>query len=129
MRLLAIYRRSAPEVGRAPLPNVPTLIFSGADDLRTPTANARQVAAQIPDAHLLVVPNTGHSVLGIGPHRPAPSHALQALFAGKPVRKCTRTQPAAALLPDSARRRCSLAKCRPRVATTVRRDARSRRSC
>ena len=31
----------------AALPNVPTLIFSGADDLRTPTSGARAVAAQI----------------------------------------------------------------------------------
>ena len=31
-----------------PFPSVPTLILSGADDLRTPTANARVVAAQIP---------------------------------------------------------------------------------
>src|SRR6202035_1082460 len=53
----------APEVDAAPLPNVPTLLFSGANDLRTPTANAKLVAAQIADAHLLVVPNTGHSVL------------------------------------------------------------------
>jgi len=45
------------------LPNVPTLIISGADDLRTPTANARAVAAMIPDASVVVVPQTGHSVL------------------------------------------------------------------
>ena len=35
------------------LPNVPTLILSGAQDLRTPTSNALQVAAKIPDAQLL----------------------------------------------------------------------------
>ncbi|HEY5045362.1 MAG TPA: alpha/beta fold hydrolase [Solirubrobacteraceae bacterium] len=46
------------------LPNVPALILSGAQDLRTPTSNARQVAALIPDAQLLVVPFTGHSVIG-----------------------------------------------------------------
>jgi pimeloyl-ACP methyl ester carboxylesterase len=46
------------------LPDVPTLILSGAQDLRTPTANARKVAALIPDAQLEVVPFTGHSVLG-----------------------------------------------------------------
>ncbi len=43
---------------------MPTLILSGAQDLRTPTTNARTVAAQIPDAQLLIVPFTGHSVLG-----------------------------------------------------------------
>jgi hypothetical protein len=42
---------------------VPTLIISGADDLRTPTANADAVAAMIPDAKVVVVPQTGHSVL------------------------------------------------------------------
>jgi pimeloyl-ACP methyl ester carboxylesterase len=76
-----------PEVDAAPLPNVPALILSGADDLRTPTANARAVAAQIPDAHLLVVPNTGHSVLGSDPTS-CSHNALQALFAGKPVQQC-----------------------------------------
>jgi pimeloyl-ACP methyl ester carboxylesterase len=88
----------SPEVGTAPLPNVPTLILSGADDLRTPTANAKQVAAQIPDAQLLVVPNTGHSVLGSDPTS-CSQHALQALFASKPVRPCTQSKPPQLLLP------------------------------
>ena len=70
-------RRSVAEA----MPNVPTLIFSGADDLRTPTANARKVAAQIPDAHLLVVPNTGHAVLEDEPTSCA-RKALQAMFSG-----------------------------------------------
>jgi pimeloyl-ACP methyl ester carboxylesterase len=47
-----------------PLPNVPTLILSGEQDLRTPTSGARRIAAEIPDAQLLVVPYTGHSVIG-----------------------------------------------------------------
>src|SRR6185437_15716013 len=88
----------SPEAGTGPLPDVPTLILSGADDLRTPTANARQVAAQIPDAQLLVVPNTGHSVLGSDPTS-CSQHALQALFAHKPVHKCTQRKPPALLLP------------------------------
>jgi pimeloyl-ACP methyl ester carboxylesterase len=87
-----------PEVVEAPLPNVPTLILSGADDLRTPTANARQVAAQIPDANLLVVPNTGHSVLGSDPTSCA-SDALQALFADKPIKQCSEKRPPATYLP------------------------------
>jgi pimeloyl-ACP methyl ester carboxylesterase len=49
---------------QSPLPNVPTLILSGEQDIRTPTADALQIAAQIPDAQLLIVPFTGHSVLG-----------------------------------------------------------------
>jgi pimeloyl-ACP methyl ester carboxylesterase len=88
----------APEIDNAPLPNVPTLILSGADDLRTPTANARQVAALIPDSHLLVVPNTGHSVLGTEP-TPCAGRALRALFAGKPIARCTANAPPASYLP------------------------------
>jgi pimeloyl-ACP methyl ester carboxylesterase len=87
-----------PEVDEAPFPDVPTLILSGADDLRTPTANAREVAAQIPDAQVLVVPNTGHSVLGADP-TPCAHNALQALFEGKPVKQCKDTTPPALALP------------------------------
>ncbi len=74
----------APPVVSEALPNVPTLILSGADDLRTPTANARRVAAQIPDAHLLVVPNTGH----VGARGRA--HLLRAQGAADDVRRARR---------------------------------------
>jgi pimeloyl-ACP methyl ester carboxylesterase len=47
-----------------PLPQAPTLILSGAQDLRTPTSGAEAVAARIPGSQLVVVPYTGHSVLG-----------------------------------------------------------------
>jgi hypothetical protein len=92
------FTSSGPEVEEAPLPNVPTLILSGEDDLRTPTANAREVAKQIPDANLLVVPNTGHSVLGSDPTS-CSQDALQALFAGKPVKRCTDRTPPSYELP------------------------------
>jgi pimeloyl-ACP methyl ester carboxylesterase len=78
----------APALEGPPLPAVPTLILSGADDLRTPTANAREIAAQIPGSHLLVVPNTGHSVLGGDPSE-CSHEALEALFAGRPIKPCT----------------------------------------
>jgi|SRR5271166_568324 len=65
------------------LPGVPTLILSGEADLRTPTSDARELAAQIPGAHLLVVPYTGHSVLGNEPTACA-REALRALFGGDP---------------------------------------------
>ncbi len=81
----------APPVNDAPLPNVPTLILSGAADLRTPTANAQEVAAQIPDAHLLVVPYAGHSVLSNEPTSCA-QEALQALFAGHPWNRVARSR-------------------------------------
>jgi pimeloyl-ACP methyl ester carboxylesterase len=82
----------APARQIAPLPAIPTLILSGADDLRTPTANAREVAAQIPGSHLLVVPNVGHSVLGTDPSNC--SHvALLALFAGTAIKPCRAAPP------------------------------------
>ncbi len=88
----------APPVVSGPLPDVPTLILSGADDLRTPTSGARAVAAQIPDAHLIVVPNTGHSVLGTEPTACA-REALHALFAGKTVKRCRPLPPPALYRP------------------------------
>jgi len=85
------FASAAPEPAITSLPNVPTLIISGADDLRTPTANARKVAAMIPDAKLVVVPQTGHSVLttefGNCAH-----NAVNAFFTGKPIQtKCAPT--------------------------------------
>jgi hypothetical protein len=69
------------------LPNVPTLILSGEQDLRTPTSNARGVQAQIPDSQLLVVPFTGHSVIGYDLSHCA-SNAVSAFFTGNPVQPC-----------------------------------------
>jgi hypothetical protein len=54
---------SPPPPADAPLPAVPTLVLSGAADLRTPTQDADQVAARIPGARVVVVPHTGHSVI------------------------------------------------------------------
>jgi pimeloyl-ACP methyl ester carboxylesterase len=88
----------APPVADAPLPNVPTLILSGADDLRTPTSGARAVAAQIPDAHVVVVPNTGHSVLSTEP-TPCAREALHALFAAQSILPCPDGPPAPFLRP------------------------------
>jgi hypothetical protein len=68
-------------------PNVPTLILSGAQDLRTPTSNARLLAAMIPDAQLLVVPYTGHSVIG-SDFGDCASLAVTAFFAGGAVQPC-----------------------------------------
>jgi pimeloyl-ACP methyl ester carboxylesterase len=86
----------APFVDQAPLPNVPALILSGEADLRTPTANAREVAAAIPDSHLLTVPFTGHSVL-TGEPTPCAGEALQAMFAAHPITPCGATPPPAVL--------------------------------
>lgn len=82
------YASSTPELDEAPMPAVPTLIFSGEGDIRTPTADARTLADQIPGAQLVLVAHTGHSVLtsalGSCPHK-----ALEAFFAHKPVEQCT----------------------------------------
>ncbi|HEY2283220.1 MAG TPA: alpha/beta fold hydrolase [Solirubrobacteraceae bacterium] len=78
---------SPPPPAQAPLPSVPTLILSGAQDLRTPTANARGVAALIPGSNLLVVPFTGHSVLG-SDFSGCAEQAVGAFFAGTPVQPC-----------------------------------------
>jgi pimeloyl-ACP methyl ester carboxylesterase len=93
------YTTPSPVLDQAPLPAVPTLILSGADDLRTPTANAREVAAEIPGSHLLVVPYTGHSVL-TEEQTSCASEALQALFAQKPVKQCPPAPAPASLRPQ-----------------------------
>jgi pimeloyl-ACP methyl ester carboxylesterase len=53
-----------PLFGPGPLPDVPVLILEGEDDLRTPVESAQRVAAQFPQAKLVVAPATGHSALG-----------------------------------------------------------------
>lgn len=90
----------APTPDEAPFPAVPTLILSGADDLRTPTSGARELAREIPGSHLLVVPYTGHSVLGQDTSS-CSSKALRALFAATPIRPCRRSAPPASLRPET----------------------------
>lgn len=74
-----------------PLPSVPTLILSGAQDLRTPTSGAEAVAARIPGAQLLVVPYTGHSVLGTDFSGCAQA-AVTALFTSGTIVPCNAIQ-------------------------------------
>ncbi len=81
--------RTPPAAG--PMPDVPTLILSGGQDLRTPTEDARRVAGTIPDAELLRVPYTGHSVIGSDLSGCA-SAAVAAFFEGSPVRACAPSQ-------------------------------------
>jgi pimeloyl-ACP methyl ester carboxylesterase len=78
-----------PAVG--PLPNVPTLILSGAQDLRTPTSGAQAIAARIPGAQLIVVPYTGHSVLGTD-FSDCSQAAVTAFFSGGVAQPCPTTQ-------------------------------------
>jgi pimeloyl-ACP methyl ester carboxylesterase len=50
-------------LGAGPLPDVPVLVLSGDRDIRTPTPNALAIATRFPQAHVLLVPGAGHSVL------------------------------------------------------------------
>src|SRR6185437_2767679 len=74
-----------PAVGT--LPSAPTLILSGAQDLRTPTSGAEAVAARIPGAQLVVVPYTGHSVLGTDFSGCAQT-ALKEFFSSETAQQC-----------------------------------------
>jgi pimeloyl-ACP methyl ester carboxylesterase len=85
------FTRPAPPTVSGPLPAAPTIVLSGAEDLRTPASGARSVVAAIPAAHLVIVPNTGHSVLTTEPGE-CGLRALRALFAHRPIRGC-RPQP------------------------------------
>jgi hypothetical protein len=81
---------SAPPPALGALPSVPTLILSGAQDLRTPPSGAQAVAALIPGAQLLLVPYTGHSVLG-SDFSGCADAAVVAFFAGTAIQQCTST--------------------------------------
>jgi len=48
----------------SPLPDVPTLILAGRDDLRTPLEGARALSTELPRAKLVSVSGVGHDVLG-----------------------------------------------------------------
>jgi pimeloyl-ACP methyl ester carboxylesterase len=78
---------STPSPAAGPLPDVPTLILSGGQDLRTPTADAQRVAAMIPGSELVRVPYTGHSVIGSDLSGCSKS-AVADFFAGSAVKAC-----------------------------------------
>src|SRR5207302_1410679 len=90
-----------------PLPAVPTLILAGEQDLRTPAAGAKQVQASIPGAQLLVVPYTGHSVLG-SDFSGCAETAVNAFFSGRAVQPCASAQNLFAPTPISPTRLASL---------------------
>ena len=92
---------------RPPLPDVPALILSGDVDLRTPRSYAIALAARLPRAQLLTVPQTGHSVLGSDISDCA-SSAVTDFFAGNAVRACGRARLPGLLRPlDPPARRLS----------------------
>ena len=45
------------------LPNVPTLLINGLEDMRTPVEQAQSVARELPNNQLVAVPHYGHSAL------------------------------------------------------------------
>jgi pimeloyl-ACP methyl ester carboxylesterase len=78
------FATAAPEATITALPDVPTLIISGAADLRTPTSNAEAVKQLIPDATIVVVPQTGHSTLTTE-FGTCGQNAVNAFFAGTAI--------------------------------------------
>lgn len=79
-----------------PLPDVPTLLLAGSLDTRTPVETARRVAAQLPRATLVEVPNSGHSVLGTGANRGCARNAVKRFLADRPVRSRCKREPSVA---------------------------------
>ncbi len=67
-----------------PIPNLPTLLIEGQDDLRTPIEGAQKLAAAIPDSTLITIPGTGHSVLGAD-LTGCSDRALRQFFQNRPV--------------------------------------------
>ncbi|MDA0161847.1 alpha/beta hydrolase [Solirubrobacter ginsenosidimutans] len=90
----------APEPPPATTPDVPVLVISGRDDIRTPLEGAEAVAAAFPHATLLTVPHVGHSVLTTDEDGCALAGAA-AFLAGQPVAPCATkpTVPAGAYYP------------------------------
>jgi pimeloyl-ACP methyl ester carboxylesterase len=84
----AVQRPPLPPPG--PLPDVPALLVSGQDDLRTPLEGAQQLAALLPHSSLVSVPNTGHSVYG-SDLTGCSDRALRNFYLNRPVAKaCAR---------------------------------------
>jgi pimeloyl-ACP methyl ester carboxylesterase len=69
-------------------PDVPVLILSGRDDLRTPLEDAVHTQQEYPHATLLDVPDVGHDVLG-SDFSDCTHKAIDAFLAGQAVAKCT----------------------------------------
>jgi pimeloyl-ACP methyl ester carboxylesterase len=83
-------------------PDVPVLILSGRDDLRTPLEDAIQSQQQYPHAQLLAVPDAGHDVLG-SDFTDCTDNAIAAFLAGQAVAQCTKHKalPPAGYLPPT----------------------------
>ena len=91
--------RAQPEdpLERGPLPAVPTLVLAGDADMRTPLADAVEVARGIAGARLVLFRNTGHGALVEEPTGCA-SRAVAAFLSGRALGVCRRAE----LLPRPA---------------------------
>jgi pimeloyl-ACP methyl ester carboxylesterase len=78
-----------PSLPTGPLPAVPALILDGEADVRTDIASAREVAARLPMARVLVVPHAGHGVLQ-GDDSGCALRALSEFFEGRTLHNCGR---------------------------------------
>jgi pimeloyl-ACP methyl ester carboxylesterase len=86
----AVQRPPLPPPG--PLPDVPALLVSGQDDLRTPLEGAQSMAALLPHGTLVSIPGQGHSVFG-SDLTGCSDRALSAFFGGSTVQTtCKRSQ-------------------------------------
>ena len=92
-----------------PVPNVPVLLLEGVDDTRTPIADAQATASLFPQAQLLTVPETGHSVLG-SDLSTCSQMAITSFFSGAAVSQCPNTR---RLFPPTPVAPTSLAGLRP----------------
>jgi pimeloyl-ACP methyl ester carboxylesterase len=110
-----------PEPPPAAVPDVPVLVISGRDDIRTPLEDAQAVAAAYPHATVLAVPHIGHSVLTTDETKCAVNGAA-AFLAGRPVAPCATKPlvPAGAYFP--ARFTGSSAKAVEQTVAAVRHD-------
>jgi pimeloyl-ACP methyl ester carboxylesterase len=90
-----------------PLPPTPTLILSGDEDLRTPRIDALALAARLPGAHLLEVPDAGHGVLFSDPTDCA-EQAVKAFVGGLVPGDCRRHESVMSPLPLAPRRLAEL---------------------
>ncbi len=107
-------------IDTATLPDVPVLLLSGDEDLRTPTADARAVARLFPHAQLTIAHGRGHAVQG-SDQNSCPDLAVKTWLAGGTVpTDCPRVAPpvmplgmlartAAALTPRGTRKAQTLA--------------------
>lgn len=91
-----------PAIVQGPMPDVPTLALQGDLDTRTPTSWGERAVAGNPNAQLVRIPNSGHSVVGTDISGCALSLAKRFLIFGATDGKCRETAPAIPIAPRPA---------------------------